>query len=261
MSWSELLSKRESEEGWVQLEFHPLTSQQACDEHRLLFATSALPLQNSSLAAGAYLDMLCPMQDKMEEREASEPPGGAVSLSKLKGLPVTRQVHDLLVSTGILTFNQLSSLLQCGRGQLPAYLEALGEHGVLVQGCWLVASHVLYPADTHSSLRDTRDYLLCCFSQARCIARKDVAVLTKVPHETVRQILASLTSGPGLEFKMPTDMDFIHKHPHIVQQQEERWTKRLQELRSAMKLPRDPHRSPSNEDSRKFTSRKARPPT
>ena len=33
----------------------------------------------------------------------------------------------------------------------------------------------------------------------------------QVSHERVREILAPLTSGPGLEFKLPTDTDFIHK--------------------------------------------------
>lgn len=33
----------------------------------------------------------------------------------------------------------------------------------------------------------------------------------QVPHEAVRQILASLTSGSSWEFKLPTDTEFIHK--------------------------------------------------
>ena len=45
-----------------------------------------------SLSSHAYLDMLCPVQSRPDERAPSEPPGGAVSLSKLKALPVTRQV-------------------------------------------------------------------------------------------------------------------------------------------------------------------------
>jgi DNA-directed RNA polymerase-3 subunit RPC5 len=257
VTWSELSSRKDSQEGWVDLNYCPLTSQQACDERKLLFSSDDCPLLSSNLPPDVYLNRLCPLQGKEEEREPSEPPGGAVSLSKLKALPVTTQVHDLLTSTGVLTLAQLSSLLQCGRGQLPAYLEALQQHGVLVQGCWVVSSHTLYPSEMHASLRDARDYLLYCFSQTRCLARKDVAVLTKVPHEAVRQVVASLTSGSGLEFKMATDTDFIHKYPHVVHQQEEKWRKRFEELKSALNLPKDLQKSPSGSgDSRKPASKK-----
>jgi hypothetical protein len=174
-----------------------------------------------------------------DDRASSEPPGGAVSLSRLKGLPITRQVHDLLFSTGVLTLNQLTSLLQCGRGQLPAYLDALQQHGVLVQGCWVVGSHLLYPSDNQATLRSARDYLLYCFTQTKSIAKKDIAVLTKVPHEVVRQVLSSLTSSSSLEFKLPMDTDFTHKYPHIVRQQEEGWRKRLEELKVELNLPRE----------------------
>ena len=32
-----------------------------------------------------------------------------------------------------------------------------------------------------------------------------------MPHESVRQVLATLTSGQSLEFKLSTDADFIQK--------------------------------------------------
>ena len=43
-----------------------------------------------------------------------------------------------------------------------------------------------------------------------------VAVFVQIPHEVVRQVVASLTAGSGLEFKMPTDTDFIHKSEECV---------------------------------------------
>ena len=52
-------------------------------------ALSHLP---HSLSPEAYLDMLCPVESRPQVRVPSEPPGGAVSLSKLKGLPVSKQV-------------------------------------------------------------------------------------------------------------------------------------------------------------------------
>lgn len=79
-------------------------------------------------------------------------------------------MHDLLFSTGVLTLSQLSSLLQCGRGHLPAFLDALQQHGVLVQGCWVVGSHLLYPSENQTTLRSARDYLVCvCACAHTCV--------------------------------------------------------------------------------------------
>ena len=110
-----------TEEGWQQLEFLPLTSSQAdnergrllahdeCPTHipRYMYTSSVSTLRVHSAAVlllyvprslppHAYLDMLCPVQSMPDDRASSEPPGGAVSLSRLKGLPITRQVSYFL---------------------------------------------------------------------------------------------------------------------------------------------------------------------
>ena len=52
MTWSELSSRKDSQEGWVDLDYCPLTSQQACDERKLLFASDDCPLLSSKCAIG-----------------------------------------------------------------------------------------------------------------------------------------------------------------------------------------------------------------
>lgn len=47
MTWSELSSKKDSQEGWVEVNYCPLASGQACDERKLLFASDECPVQCS----------------------------------------------------------------------------------------------------------------------------------------------------------------------------------------------------------------------
>jgi len=39
-------------------------------------------------------------------------------------------------------------------------LEALLNYSVLVQGCWVVASHVIYPDSNEMARRNIRDYMV-----------------------------------------------------------------------------------------------------
>ena len=68
----------------------------ACNVIRYLLTYYSI--SPASLPPDVYLNRLCPLQGKEEEREPSEPPGGAVSLSKLKALPVTTQVYIIIIS-------------------------------------------------------------------------------------------------------------------------------------------------------------------
>ena len=47
VTWSELSSRKDSQEGWAELKYYPLTSEQACNERKLLFASDDCPVQSS----------------------------------------------------------------------------------------------------------------------------------------------------------------------------------------------------------------------
>ena len=40
-------------------------------------------------------------------------------------------------------------------------LEAVMECAVLVQGCWAVSSHVVFPESNKAAKRNARDYIYC----------------------------------------------------------------------------------------------------
>lgn len=57
-------------------------------------------------------------------------------------------------------FRQLCSLLGMSGGKMREVLEAVMGYGVLVQGCWVVASHVMFPDDSDVAKRNARDYIV-----------------------------------------------------------------------------------------------------
>jgi len=66
----------------------------------------------------------------------------------------------VLHNAHMVQFKQLCSMLAISASQRGAMLEALVKHAVLVQGCWVVASTVLYPEGTEAAKRSARDYIV-----------------------------------------------------------------------------------------------------
>ena len=57
-------------------------------------------------------------------------------------------------------FGNLCSLLGVSGSKMGSVLEALLNYSVLVQGCWVVASHVIYPDSNEMARRNIRDYMV-----------------------------------------------------------------------------------------------------
>ena len=68
---------------------------------------------------------------------------------------------------------------------------------LLVQGCWVVKSELLYPTGSHSAVSGAsfealcrgRDYIMWRFTQHRHLTRKDIASVIKLHAEDVKDIL------------------------------------------------------------------------
>ena len=118
--------------------------------------------------------------------------------------PSLPQVQELLKNAQVIQFHRLCSLLG-GRSRASALREEVQKCGVLVQGCWVVSSDVVYAGEAVRGLRNARDYIvsththmythtcdghthilmhahtqLWCFTQNRIILRKDIAAITMV---------------------------------------------------------------------------------
>lgn len=74
------------------------------------------------------------------------------------------QVTEVLCTAHMIQFGHLCSLLGTPSGKKGEVLEALMGCGVLVQGCWVVSSHVLYPDSGDAAKRKARDYIVSCLT-------------------------------------------------------------------------------------------------
>lgn len=160
--------QQREEETWVPLLYHGMDSECATEERQLLFASEEDYRNVFGVTQSEYLDVVCPME-RPEERGVPATPSGVVSLSQLKMLPVPQQVKELLARSHVMQFEKLCSLLG-GRSQSLVLLEAVQECGVLVQGCWVVASEVVYPGEGSSVLRSARDYIVRCVCLPVCLS-------------------------------------------------------------------------------------------
>ena len=65
----------------------------------------------------------------------------------------------------MIQLGQLCSLLGVSGGKvvgvLVGVLEAVMGCAVLVQGCWVVSSHVVFPESNEAAKRNARDYIVC----------------------------------------------------------------------------------------------------
>ncbi|NXT53284.1 RPC5 polymerase, partial [Pluvianellus socialis] len=136
-------------------------------------------------------------------------------------------------SVKVMPFANLMSLLGPGTDST-AVLRCIQQVAMLVQGNWVVKSDVLYPKDTSSPhsgvpaevLCRGRDFVMWKFTQDRWVVRKEVAAVTKLCPEDVKDFLEHMSVArinKGWEFMLPYDEDFVKKHPDIVQRQHMLW--------------------------------------
>ena len=177
--------------------------------------------RNSEFHVGCaeYLKMLMPLSGE-EQQKKPEMPNNVLSLTQLKSMPLGDQVKSLLINAKVIRFSQLMTLLPQGTDP-QATLRSLQHVAVLVQGCWVVKSEILYPKDgynPHSSSSELlcrgRDFMMWRFTQSRCVTRKELASIIKLPSDDVKDILEQMSKikvNQGWEFIFPHDYDFTDR--------------------------------------------------
>ncbi|PFX18434.1 DNA-directed RNA polymerase III subunit RPC5 [Stylophora pistillata] len=215
------LEQKKAEEPWKTMEFYNPQNDIAGAEHCLLFCrdmdseSPEFHLQPSkaspvnlvcdvvlpkyvfsrlksqhipfTLACGDwdYLKLLTP---SASQEESSRPPvpNNVLSMTQLKTMDLADQVRALLINAKVISFSQLCRLLSPAAKEA-SILKCLQQYAVLVQGCWVVKSELLYPEGTISPsggisadiLCKGRDYLMWRFNQSRVVVRKDINSVTK----------------------------------------------------------------------------------
>ncbi|XP_046342600.1 DNA-directed RNA polymerase III subunit RPC5-like [Haliotis rufescens] len=248
MASYEYLKQRMNEEPWVQVECHGIEDNMAESERLLLLATQGDDMSEFQMAGKDYMHCLMPPATEQTEDQPAMP-NNVLSLSQLRTLPLPDQVRTLLTNVKVLRLAQLLALLPQGTDPA-AVLRSLQQVAVLVQGCWVVKSEVLYPKEAcspHSGISSEilcrgRDYVMWKFTQSRHVVRKDVSSVIKLPAEDVKDILEQMSkvkANKGWEFVCEFDKEFTDRYTDIVQRQKMLWDAKYQALAKQFKIPKD----------------------
>ncbi|XP_033630773.1 DNA-directed RNA polymerase III subunit RPC5-like [Asterias rubens] len=237
-----------SEEMWVPLSCQSINDQRSYAEREKLFCQATeSEVSQLNLPPRDYLAMLVP--EAMED-EAEKPklPSNVLSMNNLKTMNLSDQVKALLINAKALRFTQLLGILP-GTPDPIAVLRAVQQVAMLVQGCWVVKSDVLYPKDSTSPISGVpadilcrgRDYVMWRFNQSRCIVRKEMASITKLPSEDMKSILEQMARpkvNRGWEFAIEFDSEFVMHHEEVTQRQHMLWDAKYQQLSKVLKVPK-----------------------
>ncbi|XP_070581554.1 DNA-directed RNA polymerase III subunit RPC5-like [Ptychodera flava] len=244
-SWQYLEQKR-SEEPWVDLNYHHIDDVASEVEYNQLYSQgNDFEVTEFGTSPKGYLAMLMP-EEESSDIKMPQMPSNVLSMTQLKTMPLADQVRALLTSAKVLRFSQLLTLVSPVTDQT-AVLRALQQVAVLVQGCWVVKSEVLYPKDSISAnsgvsaeiLSRGRDYIMWKFTQSRYVIRKEIAMVTRLPSEDIKEMLEQMSRmqvNQGWQFLIEYDSVFVSKFPEVVQRQQMLWDNKYQSLCKTLKL-------------------------
>lgn len=242
------LEKKKAEESWKNVQFYGPQDYVAEAEHKLLYC-QAMDSESLEFQVNArdYLKLLTP---SASQEESSKPhlPNNVLSMTQLKTMDLPDQVKALLINAKVISFSQLCRLLSPVAKEATV-LKCIQQYAVLVQGCWVVKSELLYPEGSISPssgvvadiLCKGRDYLMWRFNQSRVVVRKDIKSVTKLPSEDIKEMLdqmARMKIAMGWEFVLPYDVEFVQKHPDVYKQQLTLWEAKYQVLQKQLNVPK-----------------------
>ncbi|XP_043818409.1 DNA-directed RNA polymerase III subunit RPC5 isoform X1 [Dromiciops gliroides] len=246
----EFLQKKHAEEPWVHLHYYGLRDSRSEHERQYLLCQGPGISENTELikSPSEYLMMLMPPNIE-EEKEKPVAPSNVLSMAQLRTLPLADQIKILMKNVKVMPFANLMSLLGLGTDST-SVLRCIQQVAMLVQGNWVVKSDILYPKDSSSPhsgvpaevLCRGRDFVMWKFTQSRWVVRKEVATVTKLCAEDVKDFLehmAVVRINKGWEFLLPYDEDFIKKHPDVVQRQHMLWMGIQAKLEKVYSLPKE----------------------
>lgn len=252
------LQKRREEEPWINISYHDINSDLAERERSQLQASKDEDASEFLIKPDEYLRLLMPPSSETESEKPAMP-SNVLSLIQLRTMPLADQVKTLLTNAKVITFSQLMTLLPQGT-DLGAAVRSLQQVAVLVQGCWVVKSEILYPKDAcspHSGvssehLSKGRDYVMWRFTQSRVVTRKDIASVVKLPAEDVKDILEQMSrirANCGWEFLFQYDHEFVTRNSEIVHRQKAFWDSKYQILCKQLKIPKEHEKKFKDKDS------------
>ncbi|XP_073399085.1 DNA-directed RNA polymerase III subunit RPC5 [Dendrobates tinctorius] len=256
----EFLQKKQAEESWVHLHYCGIKDSRSEHEKQYLLCQNQTMTENQELmkSSSEYLQMLMP-PSVQEETEKPVAPSNVLSMAQLRTLPLADQIKILMKNVKVIPFANLMGLMAAGTESI-AVLRCIQQVAMLVQGNWVVKSDVVYPKESSSPhsgvsaevLCRGRDFVMWKFTQDRWVVRKEVATVTKLCQEDVKDFLDQMAIpriNKGWEFMLPFDEDFMKKHPDVVQRQSMLWKGIQSKLEKVFSLSKEDLMSKKTETS------------
>ncbi|GFN78523.1 DNA-directed RNA polymerase iii subunit rpc5 [Plakobranchus ocellatus] len=255
MASYEYVNQKREEERWIRMSYFTADSGLVEAERQQLQAGDAPHVSQFKISPHEYLQALIPpsYEDKSEKPAM---PDNVLSLNELRKLDLNDQIKALLINVKVIRFDQLVSFLARGTDH-QAILRSLQNMAVLVQGCWVVKSELLYPDEDKEELgrkrrpnsavspellRRVRDYAMWKFTHCKYVVRKDISSIVQLPSDDVKEILekmSRLKARSGWEFMYDYDRGFCERFPDIVQRQKNKWALLFHSLEEHFKMPKD----------------------
>jgi len=233
------------EEPWVPVQHFPVGSEQSEMERWQLFVDHADTSSRSEfyMSPVDYQKQLISKMESEVSAAVTSLPNSVLSLAALKTMTFADQIRALMRSVRAIRFTELLAVLK-SLVELSSSLDGLEvlrhlqQYAVLIQGCWVVKSDVLYVRDSASESTGTpadvlcraRDFVLWHFEQGHTISRKEIATATaRLATEDEREILDKIArrsaTGRSWEFRMERDNEFLgdERYRQVIKRQENLW--------------------------------------
>lgn len=233
------------EEAWVPVQHFPVGSEESDMEKWQLFVDNADTSSSSEfyMSPADYQKRLISKMESEVSTTSASLPNSVLSLAALKTMTFADRIRALMRSVRAIRFTDLLAVLKSLIERSSSLdgmdvLRHLQQYAVLIQGCWVVKSDVLYTRDSTSELTGTpadvlcraRDYVLWCFEQGHSISRKEIATAAvRLATEDEREILDKIArrsaTGRSWEFRMERDTEFLsdERYRQVIKRQENLW--------------------------------------
>lgn len=233
------------EEAWVPVQHFPVGSDESEMERWQLFVdrTDALSSSEFYMSPADYQKQLISKMENEVSTAVTSLPNSVLSLAALKTMTFADRIRALMRSVRAIRFTELLAVLKSLTEPSSSLdglevLRHLQQYAVLIQGCWVVKSDVLYTRDSARELTGTpadvlcraRDFVLWRFEQGHSISRKEIATATvRVATEDEREILDKIArrsaTGRSWEFRMERDTEFLsdERYRQVIKRQENLW--------------------------------------
>uniref|UniRef100_A0A131Z0A4 DNA-directed RNA polymerase III subunit RPC5 n=1 Tax=Rhipicephalus appendiculatus TaxID=34631 RepID=A0A131Z0A4_RHIAP len=239
------IHQKQESEPWMEATFHNFGSEMSGVERAMLICPqmdrdeSELPKTLPDYFKDLVVDDTNTKTSTKGSRE--------ISMHTLSKLPIQDQIKAVLMSAKVTNFAKLMAALP-PKSDATSVVRFLQQVALLVQGCWVVKSDVLYPKDSFSpktgvpaeTMCRARDFLMFLYTQSRFVTQTKFAETVRLPVIDVKTLLEEMAkpTPDGWEFMLPYDRDFVSKYPDVVQRQQMLWDAKQQFLSKSFRLSR-----------------------